>query len=222
MFCLYLLILNSSVIEACSGVSSLLDRIKEECGDDNKEFLDNKDNIKEVAIIETHKIFNKALIKTKDFLSLAVVGSKNVGGLDITQKDAVIMLKAFNNIVFKFDKFMIVDTDKPYCTMYSMLLFTVGKLNTLNTIQDAINDTIERYIEVSKFKVVAGDDTENIEPELPMETKEMPEAFVTTGEEEMTVVDNEINGLPADNNEVLKAASDAALGHTSGAAEEHF
>lgn len=222
MFCLYLLILNSSVIEACGGVSSLIDRIKEEYGDGNEEFFDNKDNIKEVAIIETDKIFNKALIKTKDFLSLAVVGSKNVGGLDITQKDAVIMLKAFNNIVFKFDKFMIVDTDKPYCTMYSMLLFTVGKLNTLNTIQDAINDTIERYIEVSKIKVVAGDDSEAIQPEPLTETKEMPEAFVTTGEEEMTVVDNEINELPADNNEVLKAASDAALGHTSGAAEEHF
>lgn len=186
MFCLYLLILNSSVIEACGGVSGLINELKEEYSDSNEEFFDNKDNIREVAIVQTNKIFNKALIKTKDFLSLAVVGNKNVGGLDITQKDAVIMLKAFNNIVFKFDKFMIVDTDKPYYTMYSMLLFTVGKLNTLNTIQDAINDTIERYIE------------------------------------EMTVVDNEINGLPADNNEVLKAASDAALGHTSGTAEEHF
>ncbi len=222
MFCLYLLILNSSVIEACGGVSSLINKLKEEYGDSNEEFFDNKDNIREVAIVQTNKIFNKALIKTKDFLSLAVVGSKNVGGLDITQKDAVIMLKAFNNIVFKFDKFMIVDTDKPYYTMYSMLLFTVGKLNTLNTIQDAINDTIERYIEVSKIKVVAGDDSEAIQPEPLTETKETPEAFITTGEEEMTVVDNEINGLPADNNEVLKAASDAALGHTSGAAEEHF
>lgn len=222
MFCLYLLILNSSVIETCSGVSGLIDRLKEEYGDSNKEFFENKDNIREVAIVEADKTFNKALIKTKDLLSLVVAGGKNVGGLDLSVKDAVTMLRAFNNLIFKFDKFMIVDTDKPYYTLYSMLLFTVGKLNTLNTIQDAIHDTIERYIEVSKIKVVAGDDTENIEPELPMETKEMPEAFVTTREEEMIAVDNEVNGLPADNNEVLKAASDAALGHTSGAAEEHF
>lgn len=229
MFCLYLLILNSSVIEACGAVSGLINEIGKECGDDNKEFLDNKDNIKEVAIIETDKIFNKALIKTKDFLSLAVAGSKNVGGLDLSIKDAVIMLRAFNNIVFKFDKFMIVDTDKPYYTLYSMLLFTAGKLNTLNTIQDAIYDTIERYLEASKIEVVAGDGSEAIQPEPLEETKEISEAFVTTGEQEMIAVDNEINGLPADNintpenkfdDEILEADDNETLGHTSKKDEE--
>lgn len=229
MFCLYLLILNSSVIEACSGVSGLIDKIKEEYGDSNEEFFDNKDNIREIAIVETHKIFNKAFLKTKDLLSLVVAGGKNVGGLDLSIKDAVVMLKAFNNLVFKFDKFMIVDTDKPYCTLYSMLLFTVSEMDTLNTIQDAIHDTIERYIEASKIEVVAGNDApEGIEPELDSDTKETSEAFVTTGEQEMIAVNSEINGLPADgtslnlesdDNETLKAASDATLGHTSNATE---
>lgn len=201
MFCLYLLILNSSVIEACGSVSDLIGGLKEEYGDSNEEFFDNKDNIREIAIVETHKIFNKAFLKTKDLLSLVVAGGKNVGGLDLSIKDAVVMLKAFNNLVFKFDKFMIVDTDKPYCTLYSMLLFTVSEMDTLNTIQNAIHDTIERYIEASKIEVVAGDDvSKGIEPESHSDTDNIQEAKYAN------------ENLESDDNKTLKAASDSALG----------
>lgn len=231
-FSLYLLILNSTIIETI-GTGEYIKKMAETSmipGDDINFLFQN----------ETEKIANKSLLKTKDLLSVIIAGSKNAGGLDMSASDAKTMLKLFNNIKFLSGSFVFIDIDIPYCTLYSMLIGLSNKLDIFNVnIKDALKDAVERYMEASKIEVGTGDDTENIQPEPLTETKEISEAFVTTGEQKMIAVDNEINGLPADNinttenkfddeileaddSETLKVASAAALGHTANATEEHF
>ncbi len=194
MFCLYLLILNGSVIETVGEISSVERLIEltsiEEC------------NEQEIYQTESGKIFNKALLKTKDLLSVIVAGGKNVGGLDLSILEAKEMLKAFNNLIFKFDKFIIVNTDKPYCSLYSMLEFAISKMNISAIIKDSLCNIINRHKE-ARMNAESIEENKNNTKSL----EEVPECTLVEWEQER----NDAN--KTDDNQALKTASDEELGN---------
>ena len=155
-FSLYLLILNTTVIESCGNVYNLIQKTREDYGTDNEKFFNNPDNINEVAGLEVSRIANRSLLKIKDLLSLIVSGVKTNDGLSISIKEATDMLTIFNGAEYK-DNTFIFNANLGYSNVYKMLDFLTsgcheshfGKgLNIFDAnIKSAISDSINRLLE---------------------------------------------------------------------------
>lgn len=179
-FSLYLLILNTTIIESCGNAYNLIQKTREDYGTDNENFFSNPDNINEIVELEVSKVANRSLLKIKDLLSLIVSGVKTSDGLSISIQEATDMLEVFNgaeykNGIFIFNAFIFNASDYAYSNVYKMLDFLTsgcheshfGKgLNIFDiNIKSAISDSINRLLEAEKIKVENPDENKVQETE---------------------------------------------------------